>query len=130
MQDVEPPLISKETSDPSLQAAIMHRDDARGGIKALPFLQGVLLDAVAEGEQWWEGVCELHETDCGSHTCKPEEIGDGGGNDESDGPVDGDDDCPEDLAAFGNESWRVEPLHEEIVIDHFNADIAVQSCCD
>jgi hypothetical protein len=24
----------------------------------------------------------------------------------------------------------VEPLHEEIVIDHFNADIAVQSCCD
>jgi len=50
-------------------------DDASSGVEAFAFLQGILSDAVAEHNQWREGVCELHKADSCGDTCEPEEIG-------------------------------------------------------
>lgn len=73
--DIVIPLIGEKASNDSLEAAVMERDDASGGVEAFAFLQGILSDAVAEGNQWREGVCELYEADCCGDTCETEEIG-------------------------------------------------------
>ena len=69
----------------------------------------------------------MHEAHCGSHACQPEEIGDGCCEDEGEGPVDGHDGGPEQLAFAGYERGRVEPFHEEVIVDYFYADVAVES---
>jgi len=73
--DIVIPLIGEKAADDSLEAAVMECDDASGGVEAFAFLQSILSDAVAEGNQWREGVCELHEADSCGDTCEPEEIG-------------------------------------------------------
>jgi hypothetical protein len=127
VQDINVPFVAEEASDPSLQAAVMESDDASGRIEAFALLQRVLLNAVSQGEQRREGVCELHETDCGCDTCKSEEIRDRGSEDEGNSPVEGNEACPEDLAAFGNESWSTEPFHQDVVVDDFDANVAVET---
>jgi hypothetical protein len=67
--DIVVPLIGEEAADDSLEAAVVKCDDASGGVEAFAFLQGILSNAVAESNQWREGVGELDEADCGSHTC-------------------------------------------------------------
>jgi len=130
VQDIDVPFVAEEASDPSPQAAVMKCDDASGGVEAFTIPQCILLNAVSEGEQWRESVCKLHEANCSGDTCKSEEIGDRGGENKGDGPVEGNKACPEDFAAFGNESRRAKPFHQDIIVDDFNADVTVESGSD
>ncbi len=130
MPDIEIPLLGEEAADPPLEAAVVVDDLARRGIEALTLLHGVLLDVVAESEHGRETVRELHEAHSGGQAGEPEEVGDGGGEDECDGPVDGDDGGPEDLTTASQEGWRVEILHADIVVEDFDADVAVECSSD
>ena len=64
-------------------------------------MEGVEFDVVADGEPGREGVAELDDAEGGDDGDKAEEVGDGGGDDEGEGPVEGDYDGPEDFARFG-----------------------------
>jgi hypothetical protein len=130
MPNIKIPLLREKATHPSLNAAIMINDLARSGIEAFALLHGVLLDEVAEGNHGRETVGELHEAHGGCQAREPEEIGDGGGQDECNGPVDGDDACPKNLTAAGQERGCVEELHEEVVVENLDADVAVECCCD
>jgi len=106
---------------------VVQSDDASGRVEAFAFLQSVLLDTIPESDHWRECVRELHEADSRGDACQTKEIGNRGCEDEGDDPVDWDDDRPENLAAFGNECWCVEPLHEQVIVDDFDANVTVES---
>jgi len=125
MPYIKVPVLSEEASNPALDAAIVKHDLAGCGIVSFTGLQGVLLDEVAEGDHWWEAVCELDEAHGGRQASETEEVGDCGGEDECDGPVDGDNAGPKDLAAAGQERGGVEKFHEDVVIENFDADVAI-----
>ena len=79
----------------------MLRDHPRRRVEPFISLQRVDFDVVAQRKPRWEGVAELDDAEGGDDGDETEEIGDGGGDYEGDGPIDGDDDCPEDFAGFG-----------------------------
>ena len=103
----------------------MPRHDPSSRIKALTGLHRMPLDEIAQSQHRRERVAELHDTECRNDGNQAEEIRDGGRNDESDGPVNGNDDGPEDFAFLGGQRGRAEQIHEYVVVEHFDADIAV-----
>ena len=104
----------------------MARDAAGGRVEALVGAHGVLLDEVPERERGGEGVAELDDAEGGDDGDEAEEVRDGGGDDEGDGPVDGDDDGPQDFALVGRQRREFEQIHQDVVVQHFDADVAVE----
>ncbi len=51
-------------------------------------------------------------------------------DDKGNGPPDWHDDGVEDFAAAGDERRCTEDVHEDVVIEYFNADVAIQSTSD
>lgn len=74
-----------------------------------------------------ERVRELQDTQRRDEGGKAEEVRDRGRDDESDGPVDGDDDRPEHLAFLAVHGRGGEPFHEDVVVEDFDADVAVEA---
>ena len=128
--NIDIPPTSHETPRNPRNPAVMLGDIAGIGIKPFAVTEGVFLDVEREGEPGREGVCELDDAEGGDDGDEAEEVGDGGGDDEGDGPVDGDDDGPEDFAFAGGEERGVEEVHEDVVVEDFDADVAVQACGD
>ena len=126
MPKVKIPVLGEESAHPSLNAAIVERDFACCRVKALTRLHRVSLDEVAKCKYGREAVSELHEANRCCHVGEAEEVRDRGGEDEGEGPVDWNNAGPEDLAAFREKGGRMEELHEDVVVDDFDADVAVQ----
>ena len=63
----------------------------------------------------------MEDAEGGHDGRQTDEVGDAGCDDEGDGPVDGDEADPHDLAGFGGERGRVEQFDEDIVIDDYEA---------
>ena len=105
----------------------MAHDAAGGGIEALVRAHGVLLDEVPQRERGREGVAELDDAEGSDDGDEAEEVGDRGRDDEGHGPVDGHDDRPEDLALLGGEGREAEQVHEDVVVQDLDADVAVQA---
>ena len=92
---------------------------SRCGIEPLAITQGVLFDVEGNVQPGGEGVCELDDADRGHDGGEAGEVGDGGADDEGDGPVDGDDCDPEEFTVFEGEWWGAE---------EFDADVIVEDC--
>ncbi len=58
----------------------------------------------------------MDDAEGGDDGDEAEEVGDGGGDYEGEGPVDGDDDCPVDFAGLGRQGGGVQEVHEDVVV--------------
>ena len=119
-----------ETTHPATYAVVEARDLPRGGVEAFVGSYRVLVDSEAEGHDWRERVGELQDADGGDEGGELEEGRDRGCDDEGDGPVDGHDADPEPLAILGREGWGAEEVDEDVVVEDFDPDVAVQPCGD
>lgn len=120
------PGLGEESADPSLDATIVALHHARYRIEALTRLHCVSLDEVAKCKHRGKRVGELHKADRCRDADEAEEIRDRGGDDESDCPVDWNDTGPDPFAAFGEKGRRVEKFHQDVVVEDFDTDVAVQ----
>ena len=73
-----------------------------------------------------EGVREVQNARRGDDGGETRKIRDGGADDEGDGPVDGDDGDPEHLARSLGEWWGAEEFDADVVVQDFDADVAVE----
>ena len=90
---------------------------AGGGIEALAFPHRVLLDPERDGEQRWERVGELKDTEGGhdrGQTCK---VWNTSGEDEGDTPVHRNQERPNDLSGYCGEAWSTEDFNKDVVVD-------------
>ena len=105
----------------------MPRHSSSDRVKALVTAQRAPLDEIADCQCRREGVAELDNTERRDNGDKTEEIGDGGSDDKCDGPVDGYDDGPQNLAVLRSERREMEEIHEDVVVEDLNADVAVET---
>lgn len=86
---------------------------------------GVALDAVGDVQDGREGVGELQDARCRDDGGEAGEIGNGGADDESDGPVAWDDGHPEEFAGPLVKRRGAEEFDGDVVVQDFDADVAV-----
>jgi hypothetical protein len=84
----------------------------------------VFLYPVCHRKHGREGVCELQDTEGGDDTGQAREIGNTGGKDESDGPVNRDQGGESDFSATGGESGSMEQLDEDVVVDDWGEGVS------
>lgn len=129
-QHTRPPVLATVPPDPPPHARVAALHLARVRVKRRLALHGLLLDDIAEAEQGREGVCELDEEHGGGQADESEEVGDGGGDDVGDAPVDGHHDRPDMLTLARGQGWEVEKLDQDVVVDDLDTNVAVQDCGD
>lgn len=91
---------------------------AGGGVESFSVLHGSPLDPVIGRKHGREGVGELQDTESGNHGRETGEVGDSGGQDEGDGPVNWDESHPEELAGLVGERGEAEKLDENGVVNN------------
>jgi hypothetical protein len=114
-------------SHPSLHPRIDPIIRLRNGIKALFGRHGIFLDLEAEGEDGWEGICELQNADRANETGDVGELRDSSADYPSDNPVSRYERRPEEFALLGSERWGFEEFLEDFDVGDFDADVAVES---
>ena len=114
---IQIPIPRHEPPHQSLHARVLQTDLARNGVVALAAAEGVFLDVEGEVQEGREGVGELQDAGGGDDGREAGESGDGGADDEGDGPVDGDEGDPEEFAVF---------VGEERCVEEFDADVVVE----
>ena len=119
-----------ETSDPSLHFGIEASDLSSTLVKAFTLFERAHLDVVSKVKQRREGVRKLQDANGSDEAGQIGELRDGGGDDEGDGPVDWNNDDPQEFARTGAEGRELEELHEDVLVDDFDADVAVQGSSD
>lgn len=92
-------------------------DCAGGGVVAFAGKEGVFFDLEADVEEWGKGVGELGDAEGANDADESAKCGDQGADYEGEGPVDGDEDYPEDFADFGGEDGEAEEFDEDVVVD-------------
>lgn len=91
---------------------------AGGRVESFSVLHGSPLDPVIGRKHGREGVGELQDTESGNDGSETGEVGDTGGQDEGDGPVDWDESHPQELAGLVGERREVEKLDEDVVVNN------------
>jgi hypothetical protein len=117
-----------EATDPAA-GALVHPDGLAGvRVEALAGEDGGFLDGVAEVEHAGEGVGEVDHEEGADEADDAADVGDGGGDDEGEDPVDGAEAVPGDLALAGGDGGEAEALLEDFEVDCLHADIEVHDC--
>lgn len=99
---------------------------AGGGVESLAGLDGTLLDHEADVEHGRERVGELQNASGGDEAGQIADLWDGGGDEEGDAPVDRHDDDPGEFPRAGAKAGEAEVVHQNVVVDHLDADVAVE----
>ena len=108
----------------------MADDLARSRVKALAFDDSVFFDLITQHEERREGVGELEDADRGDETRQVAELRNGGRYNKGDAPIKRHEDDPADLAGLGGEAGEAEEIDEEVIVDDFEADVAVENSGD
>ena len=116
---IQIPILRHEPPHQPLHTPILQRDLSGGWVEPFAGAQGVLFDVEGNVQPGGEGVCELDDADRGHDGGEAGEVGDGGGDEEGDSPVNGDDGDPEEFTVFVGEGWCAE---------EFDADVVVEDC--
>jgi hypothetical protein len=117
-----------EAADPAA-GALIHPDGLAGvWVEALAGEHGGFLDGVAEVEHSGEGVGEVDHEEGADEADDAADVGDGGGDDEGEDPVDGAQAVPGDLALAGRDGREAEALLEDFEVDGLHADVEVHDC--
>ena len=131
VRDVNVPRPGKEAPDPALGARISADDRSRRRVEAVAALaraaHGIKVDVVSHSEDRRKRVGKLDDGDGGDNGHEAKVVRDGGGNDEGNGPPDGNDDDPKNLAHPRRKRRRAQKVHEHIIIEDLDADVAVQA---
>ena len=114
---IQVPIPRHEPSHQALHASVLQADLSRDGVVALAAAQGVLFDVEGEVQEGREGVGELEDAAGGGDGCEAGESGDCGTDDEGDGPVDGDEDHPEEFAISVSEGRGIEEFNAYVVVE-------------
>ena len=85
----------------------------------------VVLDVVSHGEERRERIRQIQQRGGGDDADEAEVVWNCGRDDEGDGPPDGHDDGVEDFPTAGDERRCAEEIHEYVVVEDFDADVAV-----
>ena len=116
------------SSNPSLNAVVLALDNSSGWVKCLVWKNGITLGFEADHQDWWEGVRELQDTQ-GSDECREQgDLRNSGGDDEGENPIDWHKGNPYPLAPLRLEAREFEEVSANVVVDDFNANIAVKTC--
>ena len=94
---------------------------------AFSFSVRVFLYIVRHGEEWGQRVGQIQQRRGGYDTDEAEVVWNRGCDDESDGPPDRDHDGVENFSATSDERRCVEQVHEDVVVENLDTDVAVQS---
>lgn len=99
---------------------------AGGGVEAFAGPERVLARLEAHVQEGGEDVGEGQDAEGGDDRGEAAEVGDAGADDVREGPVHGDEHDPGDLAAALRQRRRGEQLDGDVVVEHLDADVAVQ----
>jgi hypothetical protein len=104
----------------------MSNCDTGVGVEALSWERSVDLASITDVQDGGEGIGEVEDQKGANETGDTVEIRDGGGNDESDDPVDGAEEVPEELALLAGDFRPVEDFLADFDVDGFHADVEVE----
>lgn len=132
MRDILDPLkpaTQPEADHPFAHAPQVPRHPPRRRIKAVVRirLHRVQVDIIPQRQDRRERVRELDDGGGADNRHKAEVIGDGAGDDEGDGPPNRHDHHPQRLAAFGGQRRRLQQIHQHVVVEDLDADVAVEA---
>ena len=85
-------------------------------VETLAVTERIDFDVISDGEPGRERVTELNNAEGGANGDEAEEIWNGGRDNESNTPVNGYNNGPEDLSRFGGERRGMQKVHEDIVV--------------
>ena len=94
---------------------------------AFTFSHRIRLHVVSDRKERRKRIRQIQQERGGYDADEAKVVGDRRRDDKGDDPPDGYDGGVEYFAAAVDEGWRVEDVHEDVVVEHFDADVAVQS---
>lgn len=132
MPDVEqdlPNASSPESADPTLQSLRMSCDDTSVGVKALALLlaHSHSLNVVAQSNEGWQGVRQVQQRGGGNDGNEAKVVGDSRGDDEGNAPPNRYQRGVEELARLRRQRGRLQHVHENVVVEDLDTDVAVKT---
>jgi hypothetical protein len=119
------PLVS---SNPSLNAVVLALDSSSGWVKCFIRKNGVTLGFEADHQDWWKGVRELQDTQ-GRDECREQgDLRNSGSDNEGENPIAWHKGNPYPLASLRLETREFEEVGSNVVVNDFNAYVAVKTC--
>ena len=95
-------------------------------VESLTALNGTFLDLEAQIHHRWEGVGELQNASCRDEPSQIAHLGNGRGNDKRNGPVHWHNSAPGQFACLGSKARKLEEVHEHVVVNDFDANVAIE----
>ena len=123
---------AEEAAYPSPDRSLAPHHLSSRRIKAFALIssESVLLDVEAQSEEWRKGVRQVQEHGRRDYADEAEVVRYGCCDDKGNNPPDWNDSSIENFAPPGDE-WRcAEDVQEDVVVEHFDADVAVKPCSD
>lgn len=97
---------------------------------AFAFSVRILLDIVPHRKERRKRIRQIQQRRGGYDTDEAEVIWNRCRDDKGDAPPDGHDGGVKDFAAAGDERRCIEDVHEDVVVENFNTDVAIQPSSD
>lgn len=123
-RNVDVPVL-EVSAHPSLPAIVVPRRNTRGGVKPFTGELCAHLAHVADVQDCGEGVREVEDQKSSDNARDTVQVGDGGGDDEGDNPVDRTQGEPQVAALLGGDGGEVEDLLEDFNVDSLHANVEV-----
>lgn len=123
---MQPPESTEESSDNSLDSRILATDSTSRRVEASFSFHCTSLYRKSEADKGGERIRKLHQTNSSGNARQAKEIRNRTGNDKGNNPVDWDQNSPQDLASLGGQRWGFKKLHENVVVDDLDTNVAVK----
>lgn len=115
------------TTDPTLHAAVVLGGDASDGVEALTGELGTVLDGPANEHNTGKGVGEVQTEQTTNEADDTTQVGNGGGNQEGDDPVERSHRVPHPATLLGGDVRHVEDLLQDLDVDCLHANVEVEN---
>jgi len=119
-----------ETTDPPLHTAVDMVDTTSSRIVRLFGQDGVTLDLKTEHHEWRKRVSELQDTSSADKHDPRVNLRNGLRDNPSNYPVEWNKEDEDPFTALAFEEWELEEVSSHVVVENFDADIAVQNSGD
>ena len=119
-----------EPTHPALHRRPVSRHLPSNRTEPFAFSLRILLDIIPDREERRKRVRQVQRERGGYDADEAKVVRDGRRDDKGDDPPDRHDGGVEDFAAAVDERRRIEDVHEDVVVEDFDADVAIQSSGD
>lgn len=118
-----------ESSDPALQSARASGDNASVGVKAVALVcaHSHPLNVVAQGNERGQSVRQVEQRGGRDDGDEAKVVGNSRGDDEGNAPPDGHQRSVEELAGLGCKRRCLQDVHKNVVVEHLDTNVAVQT---